>query len=322
MTKVGMVVASDLTLKAFLLDQIAALRRRYDVTVVAGTDEPGLLKARGIDVEITPVRIERQISLRRDVVALLRLCRLFHGGHYALVHSVTPKAGLLTMSAAFLTGVPVRVHMFTGQVWATQRGLRRFILKTADRVTAAAATHVLADSHSQRAFLVAEGIVDGTRIEVLGPGSICGVDTARFRPDPAARRETRAALGVPQTAFVFVFVGRLKRDKGVMDLCRAFTQVASSHPDAYLVLAGPDEENLTPSISDVVAVVADRVKIIGFTRTPERLMAAGDVFCLPSYREGFGSVVLEAAAAGLPSLASRIYGLTDAVVEGETGIGP
>jgi glycosyltransferase involved in cell wall biosynthesis len=320
MTRVCLVVATDLTIKAFLLDHLRALAGRYDVTVVANTDDPSLLRRHGLPLDVTPVRIERRISPVSDLGALVTLWRLFRARRFSAVHSVTPKAGLLTMLAGAAARVPVRLHTFTGQVWATRTGWARWALKQADRLIARAATHVLADSWSQRDFLIAEGVVAPGKIGVLGAGSISGVDLARFRPDPAARARLRAELALPSEAVVFLFLGRLNRDKGVLELARAFSGMASRHPDAWLLVVGPDEEGLTPEVERAVQGCAGRVRILGFTDRPEQVMAAADVYCLPSHREGFGTAVIEAAATGLPAIASRIYGLTDAIQEGETGL--
>lgn len=320
MSRVCLVVASEMTLKAFLVDHLRALAGLHDVTVVADTKDPGVLRRLGLALDVTPVAIPRAISPLRDLGALVRLWRLFRAGRFEAVHSVTPKAGLLTMLAGAAARVPVRLHVFTGQVWATRTGLARWVLKQADRLMARAATHLLADSHSQRDFLVAEGVVAPGKIEVLGAGSISGVDLARFRPDPEARARLRAELGLPEGALVFLFLGRLNQDKGVPELARAFAELAGRRREPHLLVVGPDEQGLTPSLKETLRPVLDRVRFVGFTDRPEQLMAAGDVYCLPSHREGFGTAVIEAAAAGLPAVASRIYGLTDAVVDGTTGL--
>jgi glycosyltransferase involved in cell wall biosynthesis len=320
MKRVCLVVATDMTIKAFLLDHLKALAARYEVTVVCNTSDRTTLRRHGLPLDITPVAIERKIRPLGDLRALWALWRLFRANRFSAVHSVTPKAGLLTMLAGALARVPVRLHVFTGQVWATRTGVSRWVLKQADRVIARAATTVLADSWSQRDFLIAEGVVAPGKIGVLGAGSISGVDLARFRPDPAARARVRGELSLPERAIVFLFLGRLNRDKGVLELAAAFAEVANRSPDAFLLIVGPDEEAMTAPIRAAVAPVADRVRLLGFTDRPEQLMAAADVYCLPSHREGFGTSVIEAAATGLPAVASRIYGLTDAVQDGVTGL--
>jgi lipopolysaccharide/colanic/teichoic acid biosynthesis glycosyltransferase/glycosyltransferase involved in cell wall biosynthesis len=314
------VVASELTVRAFLRRQIAAMQEEYDVTVVVNAPTPGLEQELGAGVRVQPLPIEREVSLVRDVLCLLALVRLMRAHRFDLVHSITPKAGLLAMSAAWAARVQVRVHTFTGQVWATRSGFQRAGLKLVDRVIAAAATFTLADSPSQRAFLAAQRVAPVSKIAVLGHGSVSGVDTTRFRPDAAVRRSVRQAVGIPERDTVLLFVGRLQRDKGVLDLARAFAMIAARHAGARLLVVGPDEQHLSAEMRALCGPHEERLHFCGYTHSPELHMAASDVLCLPSYREGFGSVIIEAAAAGLPAVASRIYGIVDAVVEGSTGL--
>ena len=210
--------------------------------------------------------------------------------------------------------------MFTGQVWATRSGLARAGLKGIDRLIHRLSTHSLVDSPSQRAFLLEERIIRADRSSVLGDGSVSGIDVDRFHPDAAARREVRRALEIDENDFVFLYVGRINADKGVADLARAFCAVHRETPRARLVLVGPEEGQAGEEVRAILAPAHDAVRWIGFSREAERYMAAADVFCLPSYREGFGSVLIEAAATGLPAIASRIYGITDAVEDGVTGL--
>lgn len=309
-----------MTVSAFLKDHIAVAAGQFDVSVIANTTDVGFLRRMGLEATLHPVAIVRPISLWRDFSALWVLVRLFHAERFDIVHSVSPKAGLLGMFAAMLAGVPHRVHTFTGQVWVTRWGWRRWLFKKADRILAALTTRILVDSPSQRDFLVTEGVFAADKAEVIGQGSICGVDSGRFRPNLEARRQLRDTLGIPQSDPVLLFLGRLNRDKGVLDLVAAFAALAQQFPAAWLLLVGPDEEGLGGRIAQTGGAVADRLRQIDYTDQPERYMAAADIFCLPSYREGFGQVLVEAAAAGLPAVASRIYGITDAVVDGETGL--
>jgi glycosyltransferase involved in cell wall biosynthesis len=310
------VVSSEMTVKAFLMEHIRAAAARYDVTVVANASGVAL---HGVPAKLISAPIARRIAPLADLRALLKLVQIFRRERFDLVHSVTPKAGLLAALAGVLAGVPVRVHSFTGQVWATRSGAARAFLKALDRLTATLSTRVLADSVSQREFLVAEGVVSADRIQVLGKGSVNGVDGLRFRPDPGARMRVRERAGVPPQAIVFLYLGRFSRDKGLLDLARAFAQVAGNLPDVWLMLVGPDEDDIAQEIREACDTAAGRLRIVGHTAEPEQYMAAADVFVLPSYREGFGSTILEAAAAGVPAVGTRIYGITDAIVEGKTG---
>ena len=304
------VVASAMTVNAFLREHIAAASARFEVTVIANSREAPAVPARFI-----PVAIDRRISPLADLRALVELVRLFRRERFDLVHSLTPKAGLLAALAGAFAAIPVRIHTFTGQVWAARTGAMRFLLKKLDGLTASLATGVLADSASQREFLIAENVVAPDKCRVLGRGSVNGVDAARFRPDPAARGRVRAEAGIPAEAVLFVYVGRFARDKGLLDLARAFAQLE----EGWLLLVGPDEDGIAGELRAACAGASGRLRILPATGAPERYMAAADVFVLPSYREGFGSAILEAAAAQVPAIGTRIYGVTDAIVEGETG---
>ncbi|WBY00731.1 glycosyltransferase family 4 protein [Ramlibacter tataouinensis] len=318
--RVCFVTSNTFALNAFLAMPIQALAQRgWEVHVVVNTADGAVAPAICSSARVHPVDHARDISPLKDLVSLWRLWRLFRRIRPDVVHSVTPKAGLLAMTAARLAGVPCRMHTFTGQVWATREGAMRWLLRGVDRFFAACATRVLADSPSQREFMAGEGVAAAGRIGVLGEGSICGVDTQRFRPDAQARGQVRSRLGIGPDAPVLLYVGRLHPDKGLAELGAAFGQLASRHPDLHLVLAGPDEGGLALAQRGAGAA-SSRLHAVGMTREPERHMAAADVFCLPSYREGFGLSLLEAASAGLPCVASRIYGITDAVQDGATGL--
>ncbi len=317
--KIGVLSAHPLSLQAFMLPHIRQWLRFWPVEVMAHTSNTRLLMDRGVDVTVVQVPVERAIAPWADLKALWVLFWRFRRSGLAVLHTIGPKAGLLGMLAAWLAGVPVRIHSFTGQVWVTRCGPMRWLLKIADKCIAAMATDVLVDSPSQRAFLIAEGVLTEANSCVLGAGSICGVDTQRFEPNPKVRQEVRAELGSAVDATVCLYLGRLNRDKGVLDLAAAFSQVASKHPKAELWVVGPDEGDMFAQMQTMLGACSQQIRRVGFTNEPERFMQAADLFCLPSYREGFGSSVIEAAACGVPALASRIYGLTDAVAEGTTG---
>lgn len=318
-TPICIVVSSTYTLQSFLRDQISALTERYSLTLVANSKDRELVLDSGQSVEIAEFPIQREISPWLDLLAVMSLSIKFARNRTQVVHSITPKAGLLAMMAAWLTRVPVRIHTFTGQVWATQRGFYRLLLKLCDKITCVCSTDIIVDSPSQLDFLIEEGVLRPGQGRVLGDGSISGVDLERFHPDSKARREMRAAMRAGD-AFIFLFLGRLKKEKGVLDLVAAFRELRAEGMNAILVLAGPDEEGLSASLAAGGPDSDSGIQIHGHVDNPETYMKAADVLCLPSYREGFGSVVIEAAACGVPAMASRIYGLTDAVAEGVTGL--
>ena len=302
---------------SFLKDHIRASAKKWQVTIVTHPNNAELL--RDLDVRLIPLAIRRKASPWHDLVALIRLTLLFRRERFDLVHSIMPKTGLLAMLAAWLAGVPVRMHTFTGQVWANKSGWKRAALKMFDKLIVTLATHILVDSTSQRDFLVAEGVLPQGKGEVIGHGSICGVDQHRFHADAQLREAVRAELGIGSAQTVILFLGRLNRDKGMLDLAAAFAEIASRRTDVVLVLVGAEEDVSFAQVQEICGTHRERLRRVSFTPYPERYMAAADVFCLPSYREGFGQVVIEAAACGVPTVASRIYGITDALEDGKTG---
>ena len=314
------VVTSLLIVKFFLIPHLAALSREHEVTLIVNVDDQEFLDSLELPVTVIPVNIARKVASWQDMKALWQLIRIFSTRRFHLVHSISPKGGLLGMLAAWITGVPVRIHTFQGEVWANRHGWWRVALKFMDRLVAGIATQLTVVSHSERQFLLDEGIISPGKSVVLANGSICGVDPARFYPNAIMRDNVRRENGIPDDSAVIIFLGRLNRDKGILDLAKAFATIAATMPDAILLLVGPEEEQILEEVQRICAGCGGRVKRVGFTQHPENYMAAADVLCLPSYREGFGLVIIEAAATGVPAVCSRIYGITDAVEEGRTGL--
>lgn len=300
--------------------QIRALvRAGHEVHVITSPGD-GAERIAALGARVRLVMIPREISPIADLIALARLIGAINELKPDLMHSNTPKAGLLGAIAAWLCRVPVRLHTFTGQAWVERAGLVRWLGRMADRVIVRLSSRCYADSLSQREFLIEEGIVTAENTRVLGAGSLGGVDLVRFDADrlrgPAA--EMRNRLGIAPQIRVIVFVGRITRDKGIVELVSAFGRLKN----AALVLVGPVEPERDPLPAETEAEIERNPAIhaIGYDSHPERYLAFADLLCLPSYREGFGNVVIEAAALGVPCVGTRIVGLGDAVVDGETGV--
>ena len=317
---IAIVSAVPETMITFMSNHLRALSGMYSVSAICG--DPISIPSEKLvpNVEFIDLSIERKISPFKDLISLFKLIHFFRSHDFTLVQSITPKAGLLSMLAAWICRVPIRVHVFTGQVWVTRSGFSRWYLKSFDRLIAILATSLLADSPSQKQFLVDEGITSVLNIQVLADGSICGVDTSRFKPNAEVKKNIRAQLGIPEEAVVALFMGRLKRDKGVLDLASAFGGLEPSFSSLYLIFVGPDEDGLREQILHLASLGRNQVRFSGHVNNPEDFIAAADFLCLPSYREGFGLVTIEAAAVGIPTLASRIYGITDAIIDGVTGL--
>lgn len=312
------VLTAEFSVRAFLLNHLRALAETYDVTVIVSTNNPNFLSDLGIKASVIPLKIARDINIYADLTALVKLIHIFHQKKFDSVHSVTPKAGLLAMLAAWVVRTRIRVHTFTGQVWATSNGIKRVLLKCVDCLIAFLTTHNLIDSPSQRQFLLGQKVMSANKAIVFAKGSIAGVDIARFKPNQQTRINIRQQLKIPNNVIIFLFIGRLTFDKGVLDLAQAFDNLNAT--GTVLLYVGPDEQNMQTEIRRITKNCSANIHFIGHTESPESYMAAADIICLPSYREGFGSVVIEAAAIGLPAIASNIYGISDAVVDNETGL--
>ena len=318
MKKLCYVATLPAVVHTFLRGHIQAAAERYEVTVICNSTDAGLLE--GLRARLILLPIERKPSPWKDLVVFIRLVHLFHREKFNIVHSIMPKSGLLAMAASWLTRTPVRIHTFTGQVWVTKYGVKRKILKWFDKLVGKFAVFVLADSPSQRDFLISKKILSGKKIAVIEGGSICGVNPLRFHPDAMITQAVRSELNIPQTGKVIIYVGRLNRDKGVLDLAMAFNKISGTYSDAYLLLVGAEEDVSFRQLQQICSAAQERLRYINFTRVPERYMAAANIICLPSYREGFGMTIIEAAACGIPAVASQIYGIVDAVEDGETGL--
>jgi glycosyltransferase involved in cell wall biosynthesis len=300
------------------------IQEGFDVTVVSS---PGPLLdeiAASLGIRCYPIPMMRSPHPGRDLISLNRLIGFLRVEQFDIVHSSTPKAGLLAALAGSLMRVPVCIHTFTGQPWVERSGIVRWAGRESDRLIARLDTHTYADSDSQRNFLIAEGLVKANKISVLGGGSISGVDLQRFDPvsKPTKRKAIRKQLDILETSLVIVFVGRVTKDKGIVELIASMRDLWKHYDDLHLLLVGQFEPERDPLPQETLDEIAANPKIhsMGFVYDPENYMAAADIFCLPSYREGFGGVVIEAGAMNLPTVATRITGLVDAVVEDETGI--
>lgn len=316
--KVCFVVPVEYVVDHFLLNHLRYLSNVYDVTVALNTNQPDLLSRRDIDVKVFRISFSRGIDFFNDVNCFFQLFLFLRQNKFTAVHSVTPKVGLLAMLCSYFAGIPTRIHIFTGQVWADKKGFGRLFLKHADMLTAFCATHCLVDSPSQMTYLLKNKVITKTKSYVFGLGSIAGVDLEKFKFNSGARNYIRNELAIPEESLCLIFIGRLSKGKGVYDLVEAFSQI--NNPQLFLLIVGPDEGGVLGTIKESYSFIASRLKFVGYTYSPERYMSAADILCLPSYKEGFGSVIIEAAAIGVPAIASNIYGISDAVVDGETGV--
>ena len=315
------IISSPMTAETFLRNHFEVLKDHFDIFLIANFPLDYNFNQINLKLEnIIHVEITREINFYADFKSIIKLNRIFRKYKFDIVHSITPKAGLVASLSGFISMTPLRIHTFTGQIWATRSGLFRFGLKCIDKLISTLVTHVLVDGASQLFFLKQNNIVNSKKAIVLGNGSISGVDLKKFKPNRLTRNSLREKYGISSSAIVFIFMGRLKMDKGVLDLANAFIKLSKdfSSIELSLFFVGPDEENIKCLIN--TSSIKASINFIDFTSTPELYLQLGDVFCLPSYREGFGTSVIEASALELPVICSDIYGLRDAFIDKKTGL--
>ncbi len=303
-----------------LTGRLRALREAgFRVTLISGPGEKLNQTAQKEGVDAIAIPMEREVSLLRDLVSLFRLYRVLRRLKPDLTEFSTPKAGLLGNIAARLTGVPRRVYMLRGLKLGTATGLKRRVLLAAERLAARLAQLVLCNSASLREEALALRIVPEDKLILLGMGSSNGVNTERFAPGPD---DLRASLGLSADAFVVGFVGRLTRDKGVPELLEAFDAILAAEPRARLLLVGwfdTAEDALAPPLRRKIQE-HPQIHCTGFVEDTAPYYLAMDMMVLPSWREGFPNVVLEASASGIPVITTLCTGSRDAVVPEVTGL--
>ena len=307
------------SLNTFCRGTLRDLSRLYDVVAVSTPDHELQEIAQREGIRVIGVPMSRPIAPLRDLVSLWRLIRVFRRERPAMVHSITPKAGLLSMIAAWICRVPVRLHTFTGLVFPTATGLKKRILILTDRITCACATHIVPEGEGVKADLINYNITRKP-LQVLGYGNIRGIDLDHYRRSPEVMNQA-LPLRKPNL-FTFVFIGRVVRDKGIDELVEAFSLLHSEHPQTRLILVGRAEDNLDPVSPNTRRTIASHpaIEAVGNQSDVRPWLAASDALVFPSYREGFPNVVIEAGALDLPSIVTDINGSREIIVHGQNGI--
>lgn len=309
----------------FLAGQVSYMQERgFRVHAVSSPGPDLVAFATKERLSTSAVEMSRRITPWRDLAAVAALLRVLRRVRPTIVHAHTPKGGLLGMIAATVGRIPVRIYHLRGLPLLRATAMRRWLLWCADWAACRLAHQVLCVSHSIRDEAIRQRLCPPEKIKVLAGGSGNGVD-AKQRFDPArlgkdARAEARRRFGIPPAATVVGFVGRIVRDKGIVELTEAWQMLRDDHPQLHLLLVGPFESQ-DPVSPETEAVLREdpRVHLAGMDWNTPPLYAAVDLVALPTHREGFPNVPLEAAAMGLPVVATRIPGCIDAVQDGVTG---
>lgn len=304
----------------FLRGQLEFLNREFEVVAVA--DDSGVLQevAEREGVRTIAVPMRREISIAADCRSLVALYKLFRRERPHIVHSNTPKASLLSMVAAWAARVPHRIYLVTGLRFETTHGILRFILKTMERITCLCATKVIPEGDGVKDTLRRESITRKP-LQKIHHGNINGIDLEHYARTPeVVQRATEIRNGSED--FTFIFIGRMVRDKGINELVAAFDRLNREIPATKLLLVGKFEDELDPVLPETKQMIENNSKIefAGYQNDVRPFLLASDVAVLPSYREGFPNVVIQAGAMGLAQIVTDINGCNEVVVDGRNGL--
>ena len=313
-----------MSLDLLLKGQLAFLNEYFNVIAVSGEDYHLLQVIEREKVNTVSISIKREISILHDLISLVKLYLLFKKEQPLIVHSITPKAGLLSMVAAYFAGVPIRIHTFTGLIFPSKTGVMKRLLITMDRILCKFATHIYPEGQGVKTDLLRFKITTKP-LKVLANGNINGIDLEYFNSENIPKKtlqELRISLGIEPNDFVFIFIGRLVTDKGINELIAAFSKLSKVKNNIKLLLVGPLEKEKNPISKETLFEIQHNSKIIstGYQDEVRDYFALANVLVFPSYREGFPNVVLQAGAMGLPSIVSNINGCNEIIINNYNGI--
>ncbi|WP_018675797.1 glycosyltransferase family 4 protein [Riemerella columbina] len=310
------------SLNILLKGQLRFLNQYFDVVAVsgAGKDLESVEVREGVRVH--PIEIKRNISLLNDIISLFQLFLFFKREKPQIVHSITPKAGLLSMLAAKFAGVPIRIHTFTGLIFPSRKGGIQKILIYMDRLLCMCATHIYPEGRGVKEDLIKYKITRKP-LKVIANGNVNGINTNYFshqQISEESKQNLKTELGIQENDFVYIFVGRLVGDKGINELVEAFKKIQNHN--IKLLLVGAEERELDPLLQKTIEEIGinDNILAVGYQKDVRPYFAIADALVFPSYREGFPNVVMQAGAMGLPSIVSDINGCNEIIINYKNGI--
>lgn len=319
MQKLIRISTIPVSLETLLKGQLKMLSEHYEVVVVSSPGERMKVLEEREGVRTVSIPMERRISLVKDFMSLLRLIILFAKERPDMVHSITPKAGLLSMLAAWITRVPVRMHTFTGLVFPTATGKMQKLLIVMDRLTCFCATHINPEGEGVKRDLINYNITSKP-LHVIANGNVNGIDLEYFDRTPEVME--KAYSYKKEGTFTFCFVGRMVKDKGINELVHSFLRLYQDDTRVRLLLVGPFEKELDPVLPEVEEQILHHPGIcfMGFQSDVRPFLVASDALVFPSYREGFPNVVIQAGAMGIPAIVTDINGCNEIVLPDRNGM--
>lgn len=320
MKKICFVTTISATLSSFVVETAKCIHTNtdWDITFICNYDEK-FEKSLPEYIHYIPVPMERGISIA-GVKAMLEMKKIFQREKFDLIQYSTPNASLYASMAGKLAHVPVRLYCQWGLVFVGFQGLKRKIFQMEEKYVCHLSTHIEPDSNSNLRFAHEIGLYPKSKGSVIWNGSACGVNLTKFdiSNKEEYRKDIREQLDIPEDAFVYGFVGRITRDKGINELLEAYKKL---NDDSYLIMVGRSEVDETIN-QELYTWTSknEKIKFTGYTTVVEQYLSAMDCYILPSYREGFGMGVVEAEAMGVPVIVTDIPGPIDAMIDNETGI--
>jgi glycosyltransferase involved in cell wall biosynthesis len=316
-----------ISLEKLLEGQLSYMQTYFEVTAVSADHDALQKLGQQIQVPTYHLEMSRQITPWKDLKAVFRLYWFLKKEKASIVHTHTPKAGIVGMMAAWLAGVPVRLHTVAGLPLMEAIGLKRQILNFVEKATYRFATKVYPNSQGLYDFIISEKLTSQQKLQMIGKGSSNGIDTAYFDPNLFTIQqnlELRSELNIATDSFVFVFVGRLVGDKGINELVEAYVQLKKALPsqETSLLLVGPFEQELD-SLDQITLQEIERnptIISVGYQQDVRPYFAMSDTLVFPSYREGFPNVVMQAGSMGLPSIVTNINGCNEIIAHKVNGI--
>lgn len=325
MKKLIRITTVPLSLEKLLEGQLAFMKDYFEVVAISADKERLKTYGNSEGVRVFHLELTRKITPLRDIAAVYKLYRFLKKERPVIVHTHTPKAGIVGMMAAWLAKVPNRLHTVAGLPLMETTGFKRKVLDFVEKMTYRFATKVYPNSKGLYDFIVSEKLTSTDKLSIIGLGSSNGIDTSDFDPSfftEEIKDSFREKIGIPKNEFVFIFVGRLVKDKGINELIQAFLKLTESQKNSSLLLVGPFESDLDPLSEETINHIEKNTNIhsVGYKVDVRAYFAIADALVFPSYREGFPNVVMQAGAMGLPSIVTDINGCNEIIEQGVNGL--
>ena len=323
--KLVRITTVPLSLDKILDGQLSFMNNHYEVIAVSSEKEYLIRCAKNEGVRFKHIEMTRKITPIKDFISLIKLISFLKKERPLIIHSHTPKAGILAMLASKITNIPIRLHTVAGLPLMEEKGNKKKMLELIEKLTYSFSTFVFTNSNGLYKYIIENNYVSKNKLKVIGNGSSNGVDINYFSPTSVSVKEKeklKLSLGILENDFTFVFVGRIVADKGINELINAFDTISFQNNAIKLLLVGEQESHLDPLNENTLKLISSNKNIIktGFQKDIRPFLAVSDALVFPSYREGFPNVIMQAGAMELPVIATNINGCNEIIVNEKNGV--